>query len=67
VDREEVRNPAMPFEAAAQMEKDLTENLRAKGYTVTGERNKLSMCDMPAQQTASSNLQRIEEQEIRRS
>jgi hypothetical protein len=28
-------NP-MPFEAAAQMEKDLTEDLRAQGYTVTG-------------------------------
>ena len=28
-------NP-MPFEAAAQMEKDLTEDLRAEGYTVTG-------------------------------
>ena len=28
-------NP-MPFEAAAQMEKDLAEELRAKGYTVTG-------------------------------
>jgi hypothetical protein len=28
-------NP-MPFEAAAQMEKDLTEDLRAAGYTVTG-------------------------------
>jgi hypothetical protein len=26
----------MPFEAAAQMEKDLTEDLRAHGYTVTG-------------------------------
>ena len=30
----------MPFEAAAQMEKDLTEDLRAEGYTVTGERDK---------------------------
>ena len=28
-------NP-MPFEAAAQMEKDLDEDLRADGYTVTG-------------------------------
>ena len=28
-------NP-MPFEAAAQMEKDLAEDLRAVGYTVTG-------------------------------
>ena len=28
-------NP-MPFEAAAQMEKDLTEDLRAEGYTVAG-------------------------------
>ena len=28
-------NP-MPFEAAAQMEKDLTKDLRAEGYTVTG-------------------------------
>lgn len=28
-------NP-MPFEAAAQMEKDLTGDLRAQGYTVTG-------------------------------
>ena len=28
-------NP-MPFEAATQMEKDLTEDLRAEGYTVTG-------------------------------
>jgi len=28
-------NP-MPFEAAAQMEKDLTEDLRAEGYTVLG-------------------------------
>jgi hypothetical protein len=28
-------NP-MPFEAAAQMEKDLTEDLRADGYAVTG-------------------------------
>jgi hypothetical protein len=28
-------NP-MPFEAAAQMEKDLTEDLRREGYTVTG-------------------------------
>ena len=26
----------MPFEAAAQMEKDLTSDLRAEGYTVTG-------------------------------
>jgi hypothetical protein len=28
-------NP-MPFAAAAQMEKDLAEDLRAEGYTVTG-------------------------------
>ncbi|HSU52971.1 MAG TPA: hypothetical protein VLT36_02790 [Candidatus Dormibacteraeota bacterium] len=28
-------NP-MPFEAAAQMEKDLTEDLRVQGYTVAG-------------------------------
>jgi len=28
-------NP-MPYDAAAQMEKDLTEDLRAQGYTVTG-------------------------------
>jgi predicted GIY-YIG superfamily endonuclease len=28
-------NP-MPFEAAAQMEKDLAEDLRSAGYTVTG-------------------------------
>jgi hypothetical protein len=28
-------NP-MPFEAAAQMEKDLTEDLRSEGYTVLG-------------------------------
>src|SRR3954463_8202956 len=28
-------NP-MPFDAAAQMEKDLTEDLRAEGYTVLG-------------------------------
>jgi hypothetical protein len=28
-------NP-MPFEAAAQMEKDVTEDLRAEGYTVLG-------------------------------
>ena len=28
-------NP-MPFEAAAQMEKELVEELRAEGYTVTG-------------------------------
>ncbi len=28
-------NP-MPFEAAAQMERDLAEDLRALGYTVTG-------------------------------
>lgn len=28
-------NP-MPFVAAAQMEKDLAEDLRAEGYTVTG-------------------------------
>ncbi len=28
-------NP-MPFEAAAQMEKDLAEDLRGEGYTVTG-------------------------------
>jgi len=31
----EYLNP-MPFEAAAQMEKDLAEDLRADGYTVTG-------------------------------
>jgi hypothetical protein len=31
----EFLNP-MPFEAAAQMEKDLAEDLRAEGYTVTG-------------------------------
>jgi hypothetical protein len=31
----EYLNP-MPFEAAAQMEKDLTEDLRAEGYTVAG-------------------------------
>ena len=31
----EYLNP-MPFEAAAQMEKDLAEDLRAEGYTVTG-------------------------------
>lgn len=30
-------NP-MPFEAAAQMEKDLAEDLRRGGYTVTGGR-----------------------------
>ncbi|HRJ72538.1 MAG TPA: hypothetical protein PLS03_09940 [Terrimicrobiaceae bacterium] len=28
-------NP-MPFDAAVQMEKDLTDDLRAQGYTVTG-------------------------------
>jgi len=28
-------NP-MPFEAGAQMEKELAEDLRAQGYTVTG-------------------------------
>ena len=28
-------NP-MPFDAAAQMEKDLAEDLRRAGYTVTG-------------------------------
>jgi len=28
-------NP-MPYDAAAQMEKDLTEDLRAQGFTVTG-------------------------------
>jgi len=28
-------NP-MPFEAAAQMERDLAEDLRRAGYTVTG-------------------------------
>lgn len=28
-------NP-MPFEAAAQMERELSEDLRAQGYTVTG-------------------------------
>src|SRR6516162_5105647 len=31
----EFLNP-MPFEAAAQMEKDLAEDLRAQGYTVAG-------------------------------
>jgi predicted GIY-YIG superfamily endonuclease len=31
----EYLNP-MPFEAAAQMEKDLAEDLRRQGYTVTG-------------------------------
>jgi hypothetical protein len=31
----EYLNP-MPFQAAAQMEKDLAEDLRAEGYTVTG-------------------------------
>ena len=31
----EYLNP-MPFEAAAQMEKDLAADLRAEGYTVTG-------------------------------
>ena len=31
----EYLNP-MPYEAAAQMEKDLTADLRAAGYTVTG-------------------------------
>jgi hypothetical protein len=31
----EYLNP-MPFEAAAQMEKDLAEDLRAQGYTVAG-------------------------------
>jgi hypothetical protein len=31
----EYLNP-MPFEAAAQMEKDLAEDLRADGYTVAG-------------------------------
>jgi len=31
----ECYNP-MPFEAAAQMEKELAEDLRAQGYTVTG-------------------------------
>jgi hypothetical protein len=31
----EYLNP-MPFEAAAQMEKDLADDLRALGYTVTG-------------------------------
>jgi hypothetical protein len=31
----EFLNP-MPFEAAVQMEKDLAEDLRAEGYTVTG-------------------------------
>jgi hypothetical protein len=28
--------PLMPFAAAAQMQKDLAEDLRAEGYTVTG-------------------------------
>ena len=32
----EYLNP-MPFEAAAQMEKDLAEDLRAQGYTVAGD------------------------------
>ena len=27
---------SMPYEAAAQMEKDLAEDLRREGYTVTG-------------------------------
>ena len=40
-------NP-MPFEAATQMEKDLTEDLPAEGYTVTGERDNRCRCDMPA-------------------
>ena len=31
----EFLNP-MPFDAAAQMEKDLAEDLRAEGYTVAG-------------------------------
>jgi hypothetical protein len=31
----EYLNP-MPFEAAVQMEKDLTEDLRADGFTVAG-------------------------------
>jgi hypothetical protein len=31
----EYLNP-MPFEAAAQMEKDLAEDLRVEGYTVAG-------------------------------
>jgi len=31
----EYLNP-MPFEGAAQMEKDLAEDLRADGYTVAG-------------------------------
>ena len=31
----EYLNP-MPFEAAAQMEKDLAEDLQAEGYTVAG-------------------------------
>lgn len=31
----EYLNP-MPFEAAAQMEKELAQDLRAEGYTVTG-------------------------------
>ena len=31
----EVFNP-MPFEAAAEMERELAEDLRAQGYTVTG-------------------------------
>ena len=39
-------NP-MPFEAAAQMEKDLAEDLRADGYTVTGGRLMLSTKDKP--------------------
>ena len=31
----EYLNP-MPYEAAAQMEKDLAEDLRAEGYTIAG-------------------------------
>ena len=60
-------NP-MPFEAAAQMEKDLTEDLRAEGYTVTGGNvTNHCTCDMPAQQKASSEREPDREQEIRAS
>jgi hypothetical protein len=44
-------NP-MPFEAAAQMEKDLTEDLRADSYTVTGGTEK------PLARRASASLLR---------
>ena len=60
-------NP-MPFEAAAQMEKDLTEDLRAEGYTVTGGNvTNHCTCDMPAQQKGSSEREPDREQEIRAS